>query len=374
MHNVVDDVALLVDAGATFGLATVVSTFASAPRSPGSSMIVTGDGRVMGSVSGGCVDGAVFTACQYAQETGESTLEHFGVDDDTAFSVGLSCGGTIDVFVQPISVSNSAAMISLITSLRVDVPAVIATVVQHIDAGMLGKHVVLSAEAVLHCDSAPLEELVAVDARRALASGQTSVFTYPDQKVLIAPHTQAPRMLVFGANDFAGAVVKQGKQLGYRVSLIDARPAFTTASRFPAAHDVVVEWPHRYLEREISAGRIDSRTVVCVFTHDLKFDVPLLSTALRYHSILYVGAMGSRRTHEDRNRRLRESGVNESDIARLHSPIGLDLGARTPEEVAVSIAAEIIATRYKGSGAPLSAVDTPIHQDVSSSVASLCAL
>lgn len=363
MHNVVDDVAVLIEAGATFGLATVVSTFASAPRSPGSSMIVTSDGDVVGSVSGGCVDGAVFTACQSSQETGTATLEHFGVDDNSAFAVGLSCGGTIDVFVESVSASNSTAMTSLIESLRADVPAVMATVVGHVDERMLGKRVVLSADEVLHSDSDPLQELIVEDARRALASGRTSVHTYPGHTVLIASHGRAPRMLVFGANDFAAAVVRQGRLLGYRVSVIDARPVFTTAERFPEASDVVVEWPHRYLEREIAAGRTDSRTLVCVFTHDMKFDVPLLSTALRNRSIAYVGAMGSRRTHEDRNRRLREAGVDESDIARLHSPIGLDLGARSPEEVAVSIAAEIVASRYRGTGVPLSALDTPIHRD-----------
>ena len=143
--------------------------------------------------------------------------------------------------------------------------------------------------------------------------------------------------------------------------MCDARPVFATASRFPAADEVVVDWPHRYLEAEAEAGRIDPRTVVCVLTHDPKFDVPLLEVALRLPEVAYVGAMGSRRTHDDRLERLREAGVPEADLARLSSPIGLDLGARTPEETAVSIAAEIVALQWGGQGHRLQDTGGPIH-------------
>ena len=157
-------------------------------------------------------------------------------------------------------------------------------------------------------------------------------------------------MLVFGAIDFAAAVARVGSFLGYRVTVCDARPVFATASRFPAADEVVVEWPHRYLAAEVEAGRVDPRTVVCVLTHDPKFDVPLLEVALRLPEVAYVGAMGSRRTHDDRLERLREAGVTDAELERLSSPIGLDLGARTPEETAVSIAAEIVALQWGGPG------------------------
>ncbi len=172
-----------------------------------------------------------------------------------------------------------------------------------------------------------------------------------------------PRMLVFGAIDFAAAVARVGGFLGYEVTVCDARPVFATTSRFPDADEVVVDWPHRYLAAEQEAGRIDRRTVITVLTHDPKFDVPLLEVALRLPEVAYVGAMGSRRTHEDRLDRLREAGITDEEIDRLSSPIGLDLGARTPEETAVSIAAEIIAGRWGGSGERLASTDGRIHRD-----------
>jgi xanthine dehydrogenase accessory factor len=179
-------------------------------------------------------------------------------------------------------------------------------------------------------------------------------------RLLIETRLPPPRLLVFGAVDFAAALARAGRFLGYRVTVCDARSVFATPARLPEAEDVVVDWPHRYLDAESRAGRLDGRSAVCVLTHDAKFDVPLLTRALRL-PVAYVGAMGSRRTHADRMRRLREAGLGRDELARLRSPIGLDLGARTPEETALSIAAEIVATRLGGSGVPLTATDTPIH-------------
>jgi xanthine dehydrogenase accessory factor len=181
------------------------------------------------------------------------------------------------------------------------------------------------------------------------------------QRIFVWAFAPAPRMLVFGAIDFAAAVARMGKFLGYRVTVCDARPVFATNSRFPFADEVVVDWPHRYLRAEAEAGRVDGRTVACVLTHDPKFDVPLLEVALRLRDIGYVGAMGSRRTHEDRLARLQEAGLTDAEVARLSSPIGLDLGARTPEETAVSIAAEIIARQWGGRGSPLAETTGTIH-------------
>ncbi|RIU70209.1 XshC-Cox1 family protein, partial [Klebsiella pneumoniae] len=172
-------------------------------------------------------------------------------------------------------------------------------------------------------------------------------------QVFVSSHAPSPRMLVFGAIDFAAAVAQQGAFLGYRVTVCDARSVFATPQRFPAAEQVVVAWPHDYLNQQWAAGELDERTMVCVLTHDPKFDVPLLEVALRIPALAFVGAMGSRRTHDDRIARLRAAGVTETELARLSSPIGLDLGARTPQETAVSIAAEIIAQRWGGSGTPL---------------------
>jgi xanthine dehydrogenase accessory factor len=173
-------------------------------------------------------------------------------------------------------------------------------------------------------------------------------------------------MLVFGAIDFAAAVARVGSFLGYRVTVCDARPVFATRSRFPEADEVVVAWPHRYVEEQVALDALDERTVACVLTHDPKFDVPLLATLLGPGGpgLAYVGAMGSRRTHEDRLARLREEGLTEEQLAVLRSPIGLDLGARTPEETAISVAAEIVALRWGGGGEPLRDTEGAIHRHV----------
>ena len=215
------------------------------------------------------------------------------------------------------------------------------------------------------------DDAVRDDALGLLAAGHNATLTYgPDgerrgegMRVFVWAFAPKPRMLVFGAIDFAAAVARVGAFLGYHVTVCDARPVFATNTRFPEADEVVVDWPHRYLEAEVEAGRIDRRTVITVLTHDPKFDVPLLEVALRLPEVAYVGAMGSRRTHDDRLDRLREAGLTEDEIDRLSSPIGLDLGARTPEETAISIAAEIIAGQWGGSGERLAGTDGRIHHE-----------
>jgi xanthine dehydrogenase accessory factor len=202
-----------------------------------------------------------------------------------------------------------------------------------------------------------------------LATGRTATLTYgPDGQrrgeglsVFVSCFAPAPRMLVFGAIDFAAAVARVGSFLGYRVTVCDARPVFATRRRFPDADEVVVDWPHRYLRAQVAAGALDGRTVICVLTHDPKFDVPVLADALRL-PVAYVGAMGSRVTDADRRARLLETGSTPDELSRLSSPIGLDLGARTPEETAVSIAAEIIARRWDGVGSPLTHTTGAIHR------------
>ncbi|MFE0778983.1 XdhC family protein, partial [Streptomyces sp. NPDC058861] len=211
-----------------------------------------------------------------------------------------------------------------------------------------------------------LDRTTAGEARAMLDGGRTGTVEIGEDgsrcgqplTLLVESSVPAPRMIVFGAIDFAAALVRVGKFLGYHVTVCDARPVFATPARFPEADEIVVEWPHRYLE----STEVDGRTVLCVLTHDAKFDVPLLRVALRL-PVAYVGAMGSRRTHLDRNERLREVGVTELELARLRSPIGLDLGARTPEETALSIGAEIVADRRGGTGTSLTGAHTPIHHD-----------
>jgi xanthine dehydrogenase accessory factor len=217
-----------------------------------------------------------------------------------------------------------------------------------------------------------LDRTVAAEAGALLDAGRTGTLEIGEQgsrcgaplTILVESSVPPPRMIVFGAIDFASALVRVGKFLGHHVTVCDARPVFATRARFPEADEIVVDWPHRYLERT----DVDARTVLCVLTHDAKFDVPLLKLALRL-PVAYVGAMGSRRTHLDRNARLREVGVTELELSRLHSPIGLDLGARTPEETALSIASEIVAARRGGSGVSLTGAHTPIHHEPKSTQA-----
>jgi xanthine dehydrogenase accessory factor len=219
--------------------------------------------------------------------------------------------------------------------------------------------------------SARADAAVADDARGLLAVGRSEVLEYgPDgqrlgagMSVFVSSYAPRPRMLVFGAIDFAAALAQQGSFLGYRVTVCDARPVFATRARFPTVEEVVVDWPHRYLAAQARAGAIDQSTVICVLTHDPKFDVPVLEVALQLPRVAYVGAMGSRRTHDDRMERLRVAGLTDAQLSKLSSPIGLDLGARTPEETAVSIAADIIARRWGGGGRRLAEIAGRIHHE-----------
>jgi xanthine dehydrogenase accessory factor len=361
------------DAGETVGVGTVVATFRSAPRPPGASMLVGPDGSAVGSVSGGCVEGAVYDLASSVVESGTPVLERYGVSDDDAFAVGLTCGGILDVFVEKVSRETFPELGDLAADLDADRPVALATTIEHPDPAWLGRRLLVRPDQPLtgSLGSDRVDDAVHDDALGLLAAGHSATLTYgPDgerrgegMRVFVWAFAPPPRLLVFGAIDFAAAVAKVGGFLGYRVTVCDARPVFATNSRFPEADEVIVDWPHRYLEAEAAAGRIDGRTVITVLTHDPKFDVPLLQVALRLPEVAYVGAMGSRRTHDDRVARLREAGLTDAELAGLSSPIGLDLGARTPEETAISIAAEIVAGRWGGSGQPLAVVEGRIHHE-----------
>jgi xanthine dehydrogenase accessory factor len=368
VRDVLDDIVTWYRDGETFGLATVVNTFRSAPRQPGAAMAVSPGGEAVGSVSGGCVEGAVYELAQSVIESGEPVVQRYGVSDDDAFAVGLTCGGIIDLIVEPIGPASFPEFEEVAESIRRHEPVAIATVVS--GPGSVGARRVIwpdrSAGSLAPGSTyaARLDAAVDDDARGMLAQGLTGQRHYGRQgerrldelTVFVHSFAPPPRMLVFGAIDFAAAVARAGKFLGYRVTVCDARPVFATPKRFPEADEVVVKWPHRFL----AEVEVDSRTVICVLTHDPKFDVPLLEVALRTPAG-YIGAMGSRRTHDDRMKRLREAGLTEEELARLRSPIGLDLGARTPEETAVSIAAELIQLRWGGSGRPLTDTVGRIH-------------
>jgi xanthine dehydrogenase accessory factor len=352
------------DSGRPFALATVVGTSKSAPRAPGAAMAVEPGGEVAGSVSGGCVEGAVYELAQDVLDGEPPVLQTYGYSDSDAFAVGLTCGGSVSVFVQAVSAVDTPQLGEVLTSIGSDEPVALATVVS--GSGEVGSRLAIWRDRVSGTLGVEgLDAAVTDDARGMLEQGATGQRHYgpagerrrDEVTVFVEAYAPPPRMLVFGAIDFAAAVARIGSFLGYRVTVCDARAIFATARRFPDADEVVVEWPHRYL-----AGQtVDERTVICVLTHDPKFDVPLLEVALRTPA-WYVGAMGSRRTHEDRLARLREVGLDERELARLRSPIGLDLGARTPEETAVAVAAEIVAGRWGGSGVPLGETEGAIHR------------
>jgi xanthine dehydrogenase accessory factor len=357
-------------------------------------MLVGPGGEAVGSVSGGCVEGAVYELGQEVIASGIPALQRYGISDDDAFAVGLTCGGILDVYVEKVSRDTFPELGLVAEDIEAGRPVGVATVIEHPDPGWLGRRLVVhpeedeevveggatrvdgGAEARpaayglrMSLGSSRADDAVRDDARGLLAQGRTATLTYgPDgerrgegMRVFVQSFAPKPRMLVFGAIDFAAAVARVGSFLGYHVTVCDARPVFATKTRFPAADEVIVRWPHDYLQEEVDAGRIDGRTVLAVLTHDPKFDVPLLEVALRLPHVAYIGAMGSRRTHEDRLERLREAGLTEAELARMSSPIGLDLGARTPEETAISIAAEIIALRWGGGGDRLAGLEGPIH-------------
>jgi xanthine dehydrogenase accessory factor len=362
MRDVLMQITRWWETGERFGLATVVDTFRSAPRPPGASMAVLGE-EAEGSVSGGCVEGAVYELTQDVLASGTPVLQRYGVSDDDAFSVGLTCGGILDVFVEPISRETFPELGAIAESVREREPVAVATVLS--GPGAVGaRRVIWPDRSSGSLGVARLDEAVDDDVRGMLAQGLTGVRRYgaegerrlDDLSIFVNSFAPPPRMLVFGAIDFAAAVARVGKFLGYHVVVCDARPVFTTAKRFPEADEVIVKWPHDYL----SSITVDERTAICVLTHDPKFDVPLLEVALRTPAG-YVGAMGSRRTHEDRLARLAKAGLSEAELKRLRSPIGLGLGARTPEETAVSIAAELIQLRWGGSGQPLTDGSGRIH-------------
>lgn len=361
-------------AGAAVGLATVVDTWRSAPRQPGAAMLLGPGGEAVGSVSGGCVEGAVYELAETVVASGEPVLQRYGVSDDDAYAVGLTCGGILDVFVERVSRGEFPELADVAADVEAGRPVALATVVQHPDPDWVGRRLVVRPESADQPSTGSLgssraDDAVRDDARGLLASGRTETLTYgPDGerrgeglRVFVSAFAPRPRLLVFGAIDFAAAVAQVGHFLGYAVTVCDARPVFATHSRFPSADEVVVDWPHRYLAAQRDAGALDARTAICVLTHDPKFDVPVLEVALRLPAVAYVGAMGSRRTHDDRMARLREAGLTEGELSRLSSPIGLDLGARTPQETAISIAAEIVAAQWGGRGDRLTERDGPIH-------------
>ena len=357
-------------------------------------MAINADGRVAGSVSGGCVEGAVVEAAREVLESGIARRVDFGYSDADAFAVGLTCGGQIGILITP---DLFPFYDELDRALRAASPVAIATVIEvHAaenaepgadrfvyrpdvaDSALEDRPTTVGASVLVTADGtvsgslgqASLDRSVVRDAIGTLSSGEAVVRTYGahgearglDVAVFLEAFTPPPQMVIFGAVDFTGALVKVAKVLGYRVTVCDARPTFATHERFPMADDVVVDWPQRFLAR--TGSRLGPRDAVCVLTHDPKFDVPAIVAASQT-AVGYIGAMGSRRTHADRVERLRSTGLDEAQITRVMAPIGVDIGARSPEEVAVAICAEIIALRTGRTTTFLRDGSGPIHAAVS---------
>ncbi|MEV0331965.1 XdhC family protein [Nocardia sp. NPDC050717] len=372
-------------------LARIVDRTGAGPRETGAAMAVTADGRVIGSLSGGCVESSIVDTAGVVLRDGVASIERFAAADELA--VGLPCGGEIEVFVERLDRTALPLLHALSTALRAGQAVAYATTLESApDRALLYADRVEPrrglgrdagpprGEAAVAREPAPDRQLVYLgriapwraldkDVAALLGTGRNGLIGGQDgtPAVTARPRTfvqvfRSPaRLILAGANDYTRALTVAAGRLGYHVTVVDARETFTTPARFPAADAVVVDWPHRYLDTEFRAGRIDDRTVVCVLTHDPKFDVPALVTAVRL-PVAFVGALGSRRAHDDRTRRLREAGLTDAETARIRSPLGLDLGAHTPDETAISILAQILADRAGATGHPLDTLDGPIHR------------
>jgi xanthine dehydrogenase accessory factor len=304
--------------GTPVAIATVVSTERSAPRDPGAVLAVSEPGDVAGSVTGGCVEPAVYGEAREVLAGGEPRLKTYGIADEEAFEVGLPCGGTVHIFVDRL---DPGLVAPIAEAVREERPIALEMRITGEGAG--------EKRLVGPGDEGPAADL--------LARGETGILDTPEGQVFVSSFAPRPNMYVFGAVDHAAALASIGRFLGYRVTVCDARAKFVTRERFPDVDELVVEWPDRFL----AGAPVDERTAICVLTHDHKFDIPVLKVALESPAG-YIGAMGSRRTNEDRAERLRGEGVTDDEIARIHAPIGLKIGSRSPEEVAVAIAAQIV--------------------------------
>jgi xanthine dehydrogenase accessory factor len=373
VRDVLGEVLARCEAGQSTAVATVVGVSRSAPRRLGAALAVAGDGAVTGGVAGGCVEAAICELAEEVLRTGTPALRAFGLDDSDVTGGGLLCGGAIEVYVERVEPTDLTLLRELADALDRSRPAVLATVIAGPAPGMGRRMLICGSARSGSLGSAGLDDAVAALAAAAADQGRTetadvcvtgTVAANPDGLggqacVFVQAFAPAARMYIFGAVEFAAALSTVGRFLGYRVTVCDARAVFATSRRFPDADEVVVDWPHRWLE----SAPVDERTVICVLTHDSKFDVPLLTHALRKPAA-YIGALGSRQTHQRRVTLLRQAGVSEARLARLRGPIGLDLGGLTAPQTALSIAAEIVALRHGGTGRPLADLATPIHSRV----------
>ena len=341
MRDVLPEIERWRAAGEEVAIATVIRTWGSAPRVAGARMAMTASGKIAGSVSGGCVEGAVFDEATRVLASGRPKLLTFGVADEKAWTVGLACGGTIEVFVEKLG---DAVFDSLRKTHAAERPAAEVTVVRGPEKLLGGKLVLEADGSVGFSSGAGMDAAARRAAGEALANGSSRVApgTGDGVEYFIAVIAPPPRLIAVGGAHVAIALVGLARPLGFETIVVDPRQAFGSRERFPHAERIVSEWPDKAL-REIG---ITSSTAVAVLSHDPRLDDPALSVALPSPAF-YVGALGSRKTQEKRRQRLMEAGLSAEELARLHAPIGLDLGGRSPEEIALSVMAEIVTVRNR---------------------------
>jgi xanthine dehydrogenase accessory factor len=350
--------------GRRFVQALLVEVEGSAPLPVGAMMVIDGEGAIEGSLTGGCVEGAVVTEAEslMAGERGPGVLT-YGISDELAGTVGLMCGGTVHIFIQELGGEVAAIELGVLEAHGDDRTAAIATL---LDGDQAGTRLSVSDDVVSGSlgRQALLDRNVAREAAGLLQEGKTTIRRFgsdgatlgDDLRVHIRAYAPPPQMWIFGAIDFSAALAPFASQIGYRVRICDARDRFARSPRFSSVAEVMIGWPQE-LMRGVALG---PRDAVLVFTHDSKFDEPALLAALATDAG-YIGALGSRQTTVDRERRLRAAGAGDADLARIHAPCGLDIGSRTAEETAVSVLAEIIASRAERVAMPLRETQGPIH-------------
>lgn len=337
MKEVISDIdAWLTRGERQIALATVIETWGSAPRKVGAKMAFTAEGAaISGSVSGGCVEGAVIESGSNVLLTGEPQLLRFGVPDETAWGVGLACGGTIEVFVERLDLLTYELARHLI---RQSSPVTIATVVRG-KPGLIGRKRLLAADGSASGSlDGELDEVV--DRRISALSRSTREAVAGMGEIFYDVLRPAPRVVIIGGAHIAVTLVEMAHALGYRSVVVDPRRAFGSAARFPNVGQLIHAWP----ETAMAELGIDADTAVVTLSHDPKIDDPALSIALRSDAF-YIGALGSRKTHEKRRERLLKLGIRRDELQRIHAPIGLDIGAESPEEIALAIMSEIVAAR-----------------------------
>jgi len=347
--------------GVGVGRAVVVRTFGSAPRPEGAVLLYAKDGRIAGSVSGGCVEGAAAEEIQHAWTSGNARVIRYGISDEQAWDVGLACGGTIDVLVEPVapaivieaargSMGAGGHGSAVVTRLPADSPPREFGPHQPGTGAPPEPALVVTESGRLSgsLGSAELDADLVAAATEALRRGLSRTVELGGRSLFIEVFPVRPRLVMVGGVEVARSLVRLAHELGFETVVVDGRASFATRERFPDVDRLIVGWPDEVAD-DIGLGPNDA---VAVLSHDVKFDEPAIVEALR-RGCRYVGAVGSRKTQADRRARLLEAGVSEADLARLRGPVGLDLGGRAPAETALAIMAEIVAERYGGSGVPM---------------------